>query len=631
MQSTENQCLNEIRGLIVDGVHKAQSGHPGGALSSLDFAFILFREFLRFDPDDPRACGRDRFVLSAGHESMLLYSLFHMIGWLEKDDLRAFRQLHSRTPGHPENYLTPGVECTTGPLGQGAGMSVGFALAESHLRMSHGDQYSNNFTYALLGDGCMQEDITLGAASLAGHLGLGKLLWYYDRNRIQISGDIKRATSDDYEKIFAGFGWNVISIDGHNKEAIRNALKDFVRGHDRPTLIIGETTMAKGVATMEGTHKTHGAPLPGDERIQSKKSWGLDGKEDFFTSEESIHFFREHFKEKKSEVQKVKALSLKITSTTPPTFTKDIATRSAFGEVLAAYAPTHAGLIGGSADLEPSNMTKAFADAVGDYQVDSPKGRNINFGVREFPMSAIANGIALYHPGMIPFTATFLSFADYSRPAIRLGAIQRIRVIHEFTHDSFYLGEDGPTHQAVEHVMSLRIIPNTYVFRPADAYETAMLFQKAIEITDAPVCFCLSRQNLPLLTQDKAHQSTKGAYVLYEPSSTCEYIIFATGSEVSLAMKVAQELKNARVVSVPSWELFFMQDPAYQQKILDPSIRKRISIEAGVGLGWQKFVGDSGLIISFDRFGDSAPAADLEKEYGFTCQAVLAKIRSHFE
>lgn len=648
------QTINVLKGLIIDGVNKAKAGHPGGAMSSIDFAYILFTEFLRFDPADPKWPGRDRFILSAGHESMLLYAMLNFIGWLDTDELKRFRQLHSKTPGHPENFITPGVECTTGPLGQGAAMSVGFAIAAKHLAAKLDKDLFAQRAFAILGDGCMQEDITLGAASYAGHLKLANLVWYYDRNRVQISGTTDRSTSDDEMTIFRGFGWDVTEVDGHNHDAIRAALQKALEPkREKPCLIIGNTIMAHGTATMEGSHEAHGAPLPAQERLDTKKKLGLPLDHDFYRPEEAIKQFQKNFAvnsrmarswherlnkliESKPDFKRsYDAYFGKEDFSTLPAMTwpkdKAVATRNAFGDIIERWADTLPKLIGGSADLEPSNMTGAFAKKVGDFQAYSPEGRNFAFGVREFPMSAVCNGIALYG-GLIPFDATFLTFSDYSRAALRLGAIQRARVIHEFTHDSFHLGEDGPTHQAVEHVMSLRLIPNFYVMRPADAYETEVMMRVALGLRESQSAICLSRQKLPILqiSKDAMAEAVRGAYVVHDVPEP-EYIIFATGSEVALALETLPKLgtTKVRIVSVPCWELFDEQEPAYRDKILAWDVDKRVSIEAGVTLGWQRFTGAKGLNIGVDHFGDSAPAEALAVEYGFTADSIAAKILNH--
>lgn len=644
--------INVLKGLIIDGVHKAQSGHPGGPLSALDFTYILFKEFLKFDPKDPQWMGRDRFILSAGHASMLQYALLHFNGWLSIDDLKSFRQLDSKTPGHPENTHTPGVECTTGPLGQGAAMSVGFAIANAHLQSTFGRDLFDQHIYAVLGDGCIQEDITLGAASLAGHLGLSNLVWFYDRNRVQISGAIDRATSDDDEKVFTGFGWNVLKIDGHDHAEIRKAIQSAQKESERPTLIIGRTVIAHGVASMEGSAKTHGAPLPDDERKKTKQKLGLPDDKDFYCPQEAIASYQEHFSEKSRSTQAWKQTLAKKKSSDPD-FAKQfdqyfgegqfksltlsqwqgqkpIATRSVFGKVLEKWVYEIPNLVGGSADLEPSNMTEAFAEKVGDFARTHRKGRNLVFGVREFPMSAICNGIAL-HGGLIPFDATFLAFSDYSRPALRLGAIQKVRVIHEFTHDSFYLGEDGPTHQPVEQVMSLRLIPDFYVMRPCDAYETEIMMQEGLRLK-APSALCLTRQNLPIIAwrPDQIEDIRRGAVVVHDVPDA-RYLILATGSEVSLAMEVVEFMKDYRfrVVSMPCWELFANQSQEFKNRIIPKSLSRRISIEAGTTLGWQAFTGSRGLNIGLDHFGASAPAKHLAQRFGFTKEAVAERIRKH--
>lgn len=649
------QVINYLKALVIDGVDKARSGHPGGAMSSMDFAYILYSEYLQFDPKNPKWLGRDRFILSAGHESMLLYALLYGLDWLEEEQLKSFRQFGSKTPGHPENHLTPGVECTTGPLGQGCAMSVGFAVASAHLSASFDSTLFSNKTWVLLGDGCMQEGVTYASASIAGHLGLNNLIWFYDKNRCQISGTIDKAYSDDTEQVYKGLGWKVISIDGHDHSAIRKAIEQALVEKESPTLIIGDTTMAKGAASMEGQHGTHGAPLPKEERLKTKQSFGVPDGEDFYWPAEAKQHFQKRFPQleaaaakwnKELEVaKKNRDFATKFAQCfdtfKPETLakvewdkTKTIATRVAFGKLIEAWAAQVPGLIGGSADLEPSNMTGAFAKVVGDFNKENPKGRNLHFGVREFPMSALCNGLAL-HGGLIPFDATFLSFADYSRPALRLGSIQKCRVIHEFTHDSIYLGEDGPTHQPVEHLMALRNIPDHYVMRPADPQETEVLLAKAMSL-NLPSSICLTRQAVPYLEHgfEQIKQAERGAWVV-EEAKDCELIIFATGSELSLGLEAARKLKNdgvfeqVKVVSVPCWELFWQQDETYKQMILSDACRKRVSIEAGTTLGWERFVGRNGLCIGIDHFGASAPAGVLAREYGFTVDSVVDRIKNH--
>ncbi len=647
------QTINTLKGLVIDVVDKAKSGHPGGAMSSMDFAYLLFTEYLRFDPANTKWLGRDRFILSAGHESMLIYTMLHYIGWLDMDDLKQFRQFKSRTPGHPENFMTPGVECTTGPLGQGAAMSVGFAIASRHQEAALDRELFRHKTWVLMGDGCMQEDITLGAASLAGHLRLDQLVWYYDQNKVQIAGTIDRVASDDYKKVFEGMRWEVITVNAHDHDDLRRALnraKDDKR--DKPLLIIGASTMAHGAYSMEGSSDTHGSPLPAEERVKTRAKLGLPA-EGFHAPQESYSHFRRNFEKRKNEVlewqkafeaklgkpefkAKYEAYYEKQAFTDLPAITwpagKPVATRNAFGDIIEKWADAVPNFIGGSADLDGSNMTEQWVEKVGDFHgEDSPNSRNIAFGVREFPMSAISNGLAL-HGGMIPFDATFLAFADYSRAALRLGALQRCRVIHEFSHDSFFLGEDGPTHQPIEHVMSLRMIPNFYVMRPADAYETQVMMEVAINLPESPSALCLTRQKLPLLHLDPKtiSQARFGAYAVQDVENP-EVILFATGSEVPLALAAAALLNKykVKVVSMPCWELFDEQPKSYQESVLSPKCTKRVSIEAGTTLGWQKYTGHQGLNIGVDHFGDSAPAEALAKEYGFTPEQVAATIKNY--
>ncbi|MBM4252961.1 MAG: transketolase [Deltaproteobacteria bacterium] len=649
----DQQLVNLFKGLVIDGVHHANSGHPGGPMSSMDLAYLLYSEFLQFDPDNPKWLGRDRFILSAGHMSMLQYAMLYGIGWLGIDDLKSFRQHHSRTPGHPENFQTPGVECTTGPLGQGCAMSLGFAIAARHLGSVLDKELYNYRTWVLCSDGDLQEGVALGSASLAGHLKLGNLVWIYDKNHIQLSGPTNKCISDDYVKVFSGFGWQVLSIDGHNHAAIRRAYETARKTSDRPTIIIADTVMGKGCATLEGTAKTHGSPLPEAERQATKANLGIPDGESFYApstlrshfqrnfamlraTAKAWHARQEHLLETSPEfrarwVQHYQPVESAKLSPVPWTLDKDIPTRNAFGDIIKHWASELPQLFGGSADLEPSNMTGAFAKGVGDFDAEHHGGRNLNFGVREFPMSALCNGIAL-HGGLIPFDATFLSFADYSRAALRLGAIQRVRVIHEFTHDSFYLGEDGPTHQPVEQVMALRLIPKLYVMRPADPQETEVLMRRALEL-ELPSALCLTRQKVPYLKlpKEKLAHAARGAYIVHD-TPDADLLILATGSEVGLALAAAAQLKDyrTRVVSMPCWELFAEQTKTYQESVLPRTLTRRVSIEAGATLGWERFTGLQGLNIGVDHYGESAPAEVLAKEYGFTAEAICERIAKHF-
>ena len=647
----QNQfALAVTKGLVLDMVRKANSGHSGGPMSSADFTQILFTEYLNFDPNDPEWFNRDRFVLSAGHESALIYSILTQLGWLNMEDIQNFRQLHSRTPGHPEVEI-PGIEATTGPLGQGFGMAVGMATAESMLRSRVGELI-DHFTYVVAGDGDFQEPIVLGSASMAGHWGLSRLIVFYDSNNAQISGKVDRSDSSNYAQIFEGFGWHVQEIDGHNHEEIREALEK-AQVVDRPSLIIGTTIMAKGSATMEGDHETHGAPLPQDEINQTKEKLGLP-LESFYLPNEVVSHFQKRFSELKEEVNNWngsvtkscndesfkslwdKTINNQLEGIDFPEFEKgeSLATRKAFGVTLDAFAKQIPSLVGGSADLEPSNYTGNFAKTYGDFSKDNRSGRNLAFGVREFPMAAAMNGIAL-HGGLIPFGGTFLVFADYERPALRLAAIQNCRVLHEFTHDSFWVGEDGPTHQPIEHAMALRAIPNLNVFRPADAKETAACFKMSIEQKKSPNALLLTRQGVKVLDQsmEKTVEGvSKGAYDVTNCDNP-DLILLATGSEVGLAMEVVELMqdKKIRVVSMPCWEIFEKQSENYKNSLIPKRGSMKISIEAGITMGWDKYIGSNGLSIGLDHYGASAPGKDLAEEFGFTATKVEAKIREHLK
>ena len=647
----QNQfALAVTKGLVLDMVRKANSGHSGGPMSSADFTQILFTEYLNFDPNDPEWFNRDRFVLSAGHESALIYSILTQLGWLNMEDIQNFRQLHSRTPGHPEVEI-PGIEATTGPLGQGFGMAVGMATAESMLRSRVGELI-DHFTYVVAGDGDFQEPIVLGSASMAGHWGLSRLIVFYDSNNAQISGKVDRSDSSNYAQIFEGFGWHVQEIDGHNHEEIREALEK-AQVVDRPSLIIGTTIMAKGSATMEGDHETHGAPLPQDEIYQTKEKLGLP-LASFYLPNEVISHFQKRFSDLKEEVNNWngsvtkscndesfkslwdKTINNQLEGIDFPEFEKgeSLATRKAFGVTLDAFAKQIPSLVGGSADLEPSNYTGNFAKTYGDFSKDNRSGRNLAFGVREFPMAAAMNGIAL-HGGLIPFGGTFLVFADYERPALRLAAIQNCRVLHEFTHDSFWVGEDGPTHQPIEHAMALRAIPNLNVFRPADAKETAACFKMSIEQKKSPNALLLTRQGVKVLDQsmEKTVEGvSKGAYDVTNCDNP-DLILLATGSEVGLAMEVVELMqdKKIRVVSMPCWEIFEKQSENYKNSLIPKRGSMKISIEAGITMGWDKYIGSNGLSIGLDHYGASAPGKDLAEEFGFTATKVEAKIREHLK
>lgn len=657
---SDQQVVNYLKGLVIDGVDAAGSGHPGGAMSSMDFAYLLLSEFMEWDPTDPDYFSRDRFVLSAGHESMLLYALLYAADSLTLDDLKQFRQFGSKTPGHPEVDITPHVECTTGPLGQGAAMSVGMALAATHLRHSLDEQLYAYHTWALLGDGCMQEEVTTGAAALAGHLSLPHLIWFYDCNKVQISGTKDRAASECSCQVFEGLGWQVYELaDGHDHHALRQVLSQ-VRHQLRPCLIIAHTTMAKGAASLEGSPQAHGAPFSPQERAATKAGLNIPAGESFYFPPECRRHFQRNFnrlittatKQRQRLAQLLEeptflaryqgyyqpaATIRQLAAANHPDQGKPQATRVAFGQILEQLAGVPA-LMGGSADLEPSNMTGGFAAATGDFTRTDRTGRNLAFGVREFTMACVCNGMAL-HGGFIPFHATFLVFSDYMRPALRLAALQQLRVICEFSHDSFYVGEDGPTHQPIEQLMSLRLIPRLYVMRPADANETAALMTYALGL-DAPSALIVSRQKItplstlePSLAAGYGEQAVRGAWIVC-PAKQPDYILFATGSEVSLAVATARlispDLSRVQVVSVPCFELFEQQDPDYRQKVLAPHCRRRISIEAGSTLGWQMFTGQDGLNIGVDTFSHSGTAADLAAHFGFDPHRILTQINQHF-
>jgi transketolase len=641
------RSVNVIKGLIMDTVRKANSGHPGGAMSSADFAYILFREFLRFDPDNADWWNRDRFVLSAGHESALLYSLLTLSGYLSLDDLKAFRQFESRTPGHPEHDMTPGVEATTGPLGQGFAMAGGMAVAESFLNTKLGGDITDHTTYVLASDGDMQEPVALGSAALFGQWGLGKLVVYYDSNEIQLAGPTRNVDCADYKKAFESFCWHVIDIDGHDHDQIRAALTEAKSVTDRPTLIIGHTTMAKGSATLEGSEATHGAPFSPEEITATKEKIGLPVDEQFCLPEDVLTHFRARFEDLRAEAaawntrlndklagSESFAATWKELSLPPaerkltwPEFEPgtSVATRKAFGACLNALMEQLPNLMGGSADLDPSNQTAKFRDTVGVFNGrTNPLGRNLCFGVREFPMGAIANGMAL-HGGIIPFGATFLVFSDYERNAIRMSALQKLPVLHVFTHDSFFVGEDGPTHQPVEHVSSLRLIPNLLVLRPGDAVESAACMDIALRQTDRPSVLIFTRQGLPVLDtvsrEEIMQGTTRGGYIVKEAQGgEPDTILLASGSEVHLAIETAALLtdRRVRVVSMPSMELFEEQDQAYKDAILPPHVRARVAVEAGRPEMWYRYTGLDGAVFGMTTFGASAPASILREEYGFT-------------
>ena len=650
----EQKSINQAKALIMDMVRGANSGHTGGPFSSLDFTYVLYKEYLKFDPDSPDWFDRDRFVLSAGHESALLYSMLYYVGWLEKNDLQQFRQLGSKTPGHPERGVTPGVECTTGPLGQGVGNAVGMAVSEAILRNQFGSDLINHYTYFLHGDGDIQEPVAMGSIATAGHWGLGKLIGYYDANKAQISGQVDRSDSTDYVKFYESNQWHVQEIDGQNREEIRNAIRIAQMEVEKPSIIIGHNVIAPGCASMEGDHNTHGAPLPPEEIANTKSKLQLNPELFYHVDDDVIENFRESFSYAREEVKAWNntlknrmldssfkkdwdtAMNSELSDIEWPSYEpgQNIATRKVWGAVIEAMAPTFKSLVGGSADLEPSNVTAGFAKMVDDFSKDNHSGRNFAYGVREFPMGAINNGIA-QHGGLKVFGASFFVFSDYERPAIRLRALQNLPVITEYTHDSIFVGEDGPTHQPIEHLMACRAIPNLLVLRPCDANEAVVASKIAFEQKEYPSLVLFSRQGLPVLDREKypsADEFRKGAYIISDSIGNPDISIFASGSEVPLVLEVKDSLKdkmNIRVVNFGCWELFDMQSEEYKSKILYNSSFK-VSVEAGITQGWQKYTGNRALNIGIDRFGESAPGKDVAKHLGIDASSVKNKILKEY-
>ena len=629
--------INIIKGLVMDGVRKANSGHPGGPMSLADFSYILYSEFLVFDSKNPDWQLRDRLVLSVGHTCMLLYTLLYLSDILNMEDLKSFRQIDSRTPGHPE-IETPGVDSHAGPLGQGVGMGTGMALAERMLQ----DSIKNDrpqYTYILAGDGDVQEPIALGAASLAGHWQLSQLIMFYDKNDIQIAGETNRCDSTNYAQLFESMNWDVQEIDGHNHDEIRNAITNAQKT-SKPSIIIGNTIMAKGSHSMENKSEAHGAPFTPEEIVMTKKKLGLPENEEFYCPDVVKKHFQRNFS-KKIEATNCSSkynfdfnIDDALKKISDIEFSDEIiATRKAFGMTLDQLAKHIPMIVGGSADLDGSNCTTNFANEYGDFSSSNPEGRNIAFGVREFPMGAILNGISLYG-GLIPFGGTFLVFSDYMRSAIRLSAIQKLHVIYEFTHDSIFVGEDGPTHQPVEHIMSLRSIPDLMVFRPADAVETQFCFETILENNTNPSTILLTRQKLPLTKLDKniiKNGVKKGAYTVVNHDNP-DAIIFTTGSELSLTLSAIESLnQNIKVVNMPCWEIFNQQSDHYKDEILTHNCRKRISIEAGTVLGWEKFVGKDGLKIGINEFGHSAAGKDVAQKLNFTKDVITKKIEDYLK
>ena len=645
----------------MDGVQKAKSGHPGMPMGAAPMAYVLWTRHLKHSPGNPRWHNRDRFVLSAGHGSMLLYSLLHLTGYdLTLDDLKNFRQYQSKTPGHPEYHLTPGVETTTGPLGQGFANGVGMAIGEKYLAARYNRP---NFEvvkyriYGIVGDGDLMEGVSSEAASLAGHLRLGNLIYLYDDNHISIDGDTKLAFTEDVAKRFEAYGWHVqVLEDGNDLDAIQNAIKAAEEETNRPSLIKIRTHIGYGSPNKQDTAEAHGSPLGEEEIRLTKRKLGWDPDKQFFVPPEALQHFRRAAEQGKKwellwktmfdnyrrshqdladELEHVRERNYgDAWKNSLPSFSieaKAMATREASGKVLNAIAPHLPTLIGGSADLAPSNNT--MLKDLPEFQAGVYTGRNFHFGVREHAMGSILNGLVLTD-GIIPYGGTFLVFSDYMRPPIRMAAIMGIRPIYVFTHDSIGLGEDGPTHQPVEQFAALRAIPNITFIRPADANETTVAWRVTIEHTTGPVALALTRQKVPIIDRTKyasADNLAKGAYTLAENSPSPKIILIASGSEVQYVMGAYEQLVKdqvpARVVSMPSWELFERQSREYRDSVITPSVKKRLIIEASVAMGWHKYAGDEGVIIGMTGFGASAPYELLYKEYGFTVENVLAKAR----
>jgi len=658
-------CINTIRTLSLDAVQKANSGHPGLPLGMAPAAYVLWTKFLRHNPKNPKWFGRDRFLLSAGHGSMLLYSLLHLTGYdLSLDEIKRFRQLHSKTPGHPENVLTPGVEVTTGPLGQGFANGVGMGIAQKHLATvfnRRGFPVVDNYIYCICSDGDLMEGVSYEAASLAGHLKLDNLIYLYDDNQITIDGSTDLAFTEDRTKRFEAAGWHVLDVpDGNDIKAIERAIIEAQKIKNKPKLIRIHTIIGYGMPK-QGTSKAH-SDAPGAEAVkETKRNLGWPENKSFYIPKEALAHFRKAVKDgaalEKDWNEKVKryekanfALGLEFKQirsgelpegweSALPTFDRveAKATRAYSGEVINAIADDVTRLVGGSADLKPSNNT--YINSSADIQPGAYENRNIHYGIREHAMAAAMNGMALYG-GVIPFGGTFQTFSDYMRPAIRLAALSHTQTIFVFTHDSIGLGEDGPTHQSVEHLCALRAIPNLAVIRPCDAHETREGWRAALLRQHAPTALSLSRQKVALIDRKKfadAKGLHKGAYILAEAATKTgkpaapKLILIATGSEVGLAMEACEKLNAegtpTRVVSMPCWEFFDEQSDRYKDSVLPAKVKARLSIEAGVSLGWSKYIGNAGDTLAVDRFGASAPAEDVFRDYGFTVENVIKKAK----
>jgi len=663
IKEKETLCVNTIRALSMDAVQKANSGHPGMPMGMADAAFVLWDKILKHNPANPGWINRDRFILSAGHGSMLLYSLLHLYGYeVSLEDLKNFRQYGSKTPGHPEFGHTPGVETTTGPLGQGFATGVGMAIAEQFIGGTFNKEeirLVDHYIYAIVSDGDLMEGISHEAASLAGHLKLNKLIYLYDSNRISIDGSTDLSFSDNTAERFKAYGWEVQQIDGHDREEIEKAILAAQKS-DKPSLIECRTTIGFGSPNKQGSASSHGSPLGDDEILLTKKKLEFPSDEPFFIPEavkehmsqaaergrkveeewnELFEKYKKSFPEEGEEFRRFFSRTLPENwDEILPVFEADekgIATRKASGIVLNAIADHLNNLIGGSADLTGSNNTDL--DGKGIFDAQNRAGRYIHYGVREHAMGAAMNGMAQYG-GIIPYGGTFLVFSDYNKPAIRIAALSKTPAIHVFTHDSIGLGEDGPTHQPIEHLSAMRATPNVTVLRPADANEVASCWKMAIKNEEGPSLMILTRQALPTLDRSvyaDASGAEKGAYILKkEEGSTPDYLLIATGSEVSIALEAAQILeeegKSVRVVSMPSMELFSKQDLSYRQEVLPPEVKNRVSIEAASTQSWYRWVGTEGLALGINQFGMSAPYQEIYDHFGLTPSKIADKIRVYF-
>ncbi len=667
-QNLDTLCINTIRTLSLDAIQKAESGHPGLPLGMAPTAYILWTKFMRHNPKNPKWFNRDRFLLSAGHGSMLIYSLLHLTGYdLPMSELKRFRQLHSKTPGHPENILTPGVEITTGPLGQGFANGVGMGIAQKHLEAifnKQGFPVVEHFIYCICSDGDLMEGVSYESASLAGHLKLDNLIYLYDDNNITIDGSTDLAFTENVTQRFEAAGWEVSIVeDGNDIKAIEKAIKAAQKSKGKPKLIRIKTIIGFGMPK-QGTSKAH-SDAPGEEAVrETKRNLGWDENKHFYVPKEVSNHFREAVKNGAKLEKDWEALVAKYAKQFPelgetlkdtrsgkladdwekslPKFddVESKATRAYSGEIINAIAGILPQMIGGSADLAPSNNT-TIKDST-DFQSGKYEGRNLHYGIREHAMGAAMNGMTLYG-SVIPFGGTFQTFSDYMRPTIRLAALSHIRTIFVFTHDSIGLGEDGPTHQSVEHLAALRAIPNLAVIRPCDAHETREMWRAALLRENAPTAFALSRQKVAVIDRKKfadAKGLHKGAYILAEAedkkgkSSEPKLILIATGSEVGLAMEAREQLNNSgtptRVVSMPCWEFFDAQSDKYKQTVFPANVKARLAIEAGVSLGWSKYVGLAGDTVTVDKFGASGKAEDVFHEYGFTVENVLKKAKDLF-